>query len=229
MPAKIVDQPSEFEAALLLPDDQNARMLHAYAEDYGRRHGGADFEDLLRSARLMRERYERDLPLVGTEGFRPFVGTREAARMCVLTESVTAKLAVLRNRAYRFARAKLFHDHGVLVEFPRYPEPGTMTAPASTAPAKPATLEPAAEETATAAAGTQTPEPGARLVTKREVKSTLLRLRDHGLSGAELQAFKQRCLRGDVTLEQMQQWAANLTQARAGGVGNGRLQVVGGR
>jgi hypothetical protein len=211
MPAKDKDQLGEYEAAMLLPRTMQTEMLHHYAMEYQQGHGGPHLEGALRTAQLIRERWEHDLPRVGEEGFRPFVGTREATRCCVLAESLQRKLIDLRNRAYRWARAKLFHLDGVRIDFPTWPDTDAE-------PAIEAVIEAAEPASQTAASAEPAPvaaqeAPGERLVAKREVKAVMQRLHNAGVKGADLQAFKQRCMAGNVTESQMRQWAQELLAA----------------
>lgn len=206
MPAKDNEMLGEFEAAMLLPENEHTTMLHKYAAEHRKMLKIDVLESALVTAQLMRQRWEQDLPMAGSEGFKPFVGSREGARMCVLTESLHGKLVALRNRSYRFARAAMWRHHGVRIDFPTSDEIDTAM---PEAPAKPMR---AIETAPPPAAPVETPAAPAedRLVAKRDVKAAMQTLHNRGVKGAEIQAFKKRCLAGNVTESQMREWMQNL-------------------
>lgn len=211
--AVLDDRLSEYEAAMLLPQTPQVMMLHQYAMEYQRDHGGADLEGALHTAQLIRQRWEHDLPRVGQDGFRPFVGTREATRCCVLTESLQRKLVILRDRAYRWAQAKL-HQDGVRLDLPTSFEAAAQTEPASPQPAPQAVVPAEKQAEKQAEPATTTAMPEGELATKRDIKEALKDLYADGLSGAELEAFRKRGLAGNVSLDQMQRWVDNLLQGQ---------------
>jgi hypothetical protein len=191
------DQPREYASAMLLPDSHPAQLLHRYAADVFERLGGVHLEGIVETGRAMRERWLHDLDRAGEEGFRPFVGTREAARMAALVEKILPKINQLRDEAYRVARVKVFHETGQRLEFANYLE-FTATAPSAETPAPAPTVDAPQPEPASSTAPA-----GDDLATKGEIKSILHKLYERGVVGKALRDLKDRCKAGDITRAQL--------------------------
>lgn len=62
MPAKDKDHMGEYEAAMLLPSNEHTALLHKIAAEYMADFGGEHLESALHCARLIRVRWDEDLP-----------------------------------------------------------------------------------------------------------------------------------------------------------------------
>jgi hypothetical protein len=204
----------ESMAALVLPRYGDTSTLHDYALEAYHQLNGGELEHIVQTAAAMRQRYLADLDRAGEEGFRSFVGTREVARMSALVEKILPRITLLRDEAYRVARARLYFETGRLVELAPYSDPASFTAAAG-APA-PAPEVTQADEPVTATAPAETGQAVKPFATKRDIKAVLDQLHRKGVLGRDLRKLQHRSKAGNVTLEQLHHWADELVQQTAG-------------
>lgn len=200
------NQVAEFEAAQTLPDNELTRRLHVIAAAAYKALDGEIIDECIAGAQIMRDRYLQDLPYAGQEDFRPFIGSREGARVFAELRQYVNAREKRRNKAYYIARMRLFNETGVKIEYAedgavfKGPREGfearEMPLPVSVF-AKP---EPVTE-TAPAA-----PEPAERpvLASRKQLKHAARRLIEGRVSREAVEAFRKEGALGKWTVQDVE-------------------------
>jgi hypothetical protein len=200
------NQVAEFEAAQTLPDNELTRRLHVIATAMYRALDGEIIDECIAGAQIMRDRYLQDLPYAGNEDFRPFIGSREGARVFAELRQYINAREKRRNKAYYIARMRLFNETGVRIEYGEngaiFTGPREGFQPKEMPLPEPLFTRPAAEP-ATETAPASQPAPSERpvLASRKQLKHAARRLIEAKASREAVEAFRKEGALGHWTVQ----------------------------
>jgi hypothetical protein len=208
---------SELEGAQLLPDSALARRLHELAAAMFKVLGGDILDECIAGARMVKDRYLRDLPYVGQEDFRPFVGSREGVRIFAELRQLERAREKRMERAYYVARMRLFVETGVKIEYPADALPVVTPAregfqprelPLPESPLPRMQIQPAPE--AAQAAATDSPP-----ASRKQIKHAARRLIEARVSREAVEAFRKEGALGQWTVQDVEDRVNELVHGMA--------------